>query len=153
DARFDRPLAQEVGAEAVNRAQVGFFEALDGLLETSCGIAARCGLDACALELFAQPQLQLAGSLLAERHRDDLRDLGPARLNQADDAPDELGRLAGPGSGFDDQRVVERLADQMTIVCSQPAHDIFLSASRSATSGLRSVRRSSSGPHTGRKSQ
>ena len=34
DAGFDWALAQQVGAEAVNRADVCLFEALDGVIQT-----------------------------------------------------------------------------------------------------------------------
>ena len=60
-----------------------------------------------ALELLAQAQLQFAGGLFAERHRDDLTDRGALMLDQRDDAADQFGGLAGSGRGFDDQRLVE----------------------------------------------
>ena len=56
-----------------------------------------------ALEPLAQPQLQLAGRFLGERHRDDLADLRAARGEDADDPLDQLRRLAGAGRGFDDE--------------------------------------------------
>ena len=79
DARLDRPLAQQVGAEAVDGADVRFLERLQRLVQ-ACRAARRSGAPARALafERFAQPQLQLAGRLLGERDRDDLADLGAA---------------------------------------------------------------------------
>jgi hypothetical protein len=43
DARFDRPLAQQLGAEAVDRVDVGFLERFERVLETlrTCSPAAR----------------------------------------------------------------------------------------------------------------
>ena len=41
DPRFDRPLAQEVGAEAVDRADVRFLEALDRIRQAARGLRHR----------------------------------------------------------------------------------------------------------------
>ncbi|MFN7977839.1 MAG: hypothetical protein U0P30_06855 [Vicinamibacterales bacterium] len=152
DARLHRPLAQQVGAEAVDRADVRFLEALHGLRQARRRVA--LGRRARVFELLAQAQLQLAGGLLGERHRDDLGDRGATGGHQPHDALHELGGLAGTGRGLDHQRAIERLADQGAIPgVGVPAHGILRSASRSGTSGLRFVRENSSGPHTARKSQ
>ena len=53
DPRLDGPLAEEVGAEAVDRAYVRFFELLHGASEPFGFDAARRGRDQAFLELFA----------------------------------------------------------------------------------------------------
>ena len=112
-------------------------------------------------EPLPQPQLQLAGRLLGERDGDDLADVGAAVREHAQDAPDQLGRLAGAGGGFDDERVVDRRRR-----CSRRASASRCAAWRrvmagsSAPAGRRAgpaacaaTRRTTSGPQTGRKSQ
>ena len=58
----------------MNRADVRFLEALDRALEGFGFGRGRRGRDPASFELFAQPELQLAGRLFAERDRDDLLD-------------------------------------------------------------------------------
>ena len=152
DPGLYRPLAQQVGAEAVNRADVRFLEALHRRRQARRGNTG--GSRARVLELLAQPQLELAGRLLGERDGDDLIDPGPAGLDQPHDALHEFGGLAGAGGGLDDQRAVQRVADEGAVAgVGVGAHGILRRTSRSGTSGLRRVRANSSGPHTARKSQ
>ena len=126
---------------------------------SSSRLASECGagLRARALELFAQPQLQLAGGLLAERHRDDLADRGALVLDQRDDAADQLGGLAGAGRGLDDQRLVElaaRSARDSRRRCARAASwrsrqlPQRVEVGEQLAASLRRVRRSSSRPHT-----
>ena len=82
DAGLDRPLAQEIGAEGVDRADVCFFElraARGRRARARCRVA-RWLSPAAAFDVepFAQAQLQLAGGLLRERDGNDLADVGPA---------------------------------------------------------------------------
>ena len=153
DARLHGPLAQQVGAEAVDRADVRFLEALHGAFERRGCLAGGGG--ARVFELLAQPQLEFAGRLFRERDGHDLVDGGAAGFDEAHDALHEFGRLAGAGGGFDHERRVERVTDERAIggVGDGRPHGILRSASRSGTSGLRFVRAGSSGPHTARKSQ
>ncbi len=154
DPRLDRPLAQQVGTEAVDRADVRFLEPLDGAAEVRGLGARRRGRQPRVLQHFAEPQLQLAGGLLGEGHRDDLGNPGAAALDQPHDPPDQLRGLAGTGGGLDDQRLVERFGDEPAILgVGGRHHENFLSASRSGNGGLRRVRCASSRPHTGWKSQ
>ena len=69
------------------------------------------GVGAGALEAGAQAQLELAGGLLGEGHRDDAIDARAAVGQHVDDAADELARLAGAGRRLDDHRLVEGVAD------------------------------------------
>ena len=94
DAGFDRPLAQQVGAEAVDGADVRLLETGQRVDRAACASPERGRGAARAIEPLAQPQLQLAGGLLGERHRDDLSDRRPAFGEDRDDPPDQLGRLA-----------------------------------------------------------
>ena len=75
DARLDRPLAQQVGAEAVNGADVRFFQRLSAPHRAGDAVRRRsCDRRAFAIEPLAQSQLQFAGGLLRERDGDDLVD-------------------------------------------------------------------------------
>ena len=112
DPRLDRTLPQQVGAEGVNGADVRFFEIVDRGVEQRAGC--RVG-GARSLELFAEAQLQFAGSLLAEGDGDDLADGGALVADQRDDPAHELGGLAGAGGRFDDQRLVELARDQLAV--------------------------------------
>ena len=69
------------------------------------GVAAR------AFDLGAQPELELAGGLLGEGHRDDSAELGAPARQHRDDPVDQRGGLAGAGRGLDDERGVEVVAD------------------------------------------
>src|SRR5215471_19486876 len=70
DARFDRALTNELGAKAVNRVDVRFFEALKRVVETFlCRRIA--GLTTPDFERLPQAQLQLARGLFSERDRHD----------------------------------------------------------------------------------
>ena len=75
DPRFDRPFAQEIGAEAVNGAHVRFLEPLDRVGEAVLHPGVRGALPQ-ALELFADAQLELSCRFLGKRDRDDLFDPG-----------------------------------------------------------------------------
>ncbi len=157
DPRFDGAFAQQLGTEAVDRADLRFFEVMHGGVEQPAGVGIGRGFLPRALELFAQAQLQLAGGLFAERDGNDLIDRGALVRDQSHNAANQLRRLAGAGGGFDNQRLVELAGDELAVLLATLAlrgveglHGIFLSASRSAKSfaSLRRVRRSSSRPHT-----
>ena len=130
-----------------------------------------------AIEPFAQSQLEFARGLLREGDGDNLVDRGASFREDPHDPAHELGRLAGAGGGFDDQRLVERGRDQVPRACrvrpciSEPepwraeagsavivrakaAHGIPRSDVRSPidSAGLRRRCSGSSGPQTGRKS-
>ena len=111
DAGLDRPLAEQLGAEAVNRVDVRVFERRQRPLESQLHIGRR-NAGAIALERFAETQLQLAGSLFRECHCHDLSHRGPARGDDSQNAVHQLGRLAGARRCLDDQRVVEGVADR-----------------------------------------
>ena len=68
---------------------------------------------ASAVELFAQPQLQLARGLLGEGHRDDSTDVRLALGDDADDASDERRGLAGACGRLDDEGRVEGVGDEV----------------------------------------
>ena len=160
DPGFDRPLAQQVGAEAVNRADVRFLEPLERLVEPGPPLGAGRRGRARAIETLAKPQLQLAGRLLRERHRDDLADVGAPFGEDRDDPADELGRLAGAGRRLDDQRVVEggrdrvarRRVGRVRARCAVMACSSTRVRSPSRSAALRATCFSSSGPQTARKS-
>ena len=101
DACLDRTLAEQVGAKRMDGADVRFFEIMHGGVEQPARIGLRRGFRARPLELFAEPQLQFAGGLLAERDGDDFADRCALVFDQGDDPANELGGLAGTGGGLD----------------------------------------------------
>ena len=115
DARLQRPLLQQVRAEAVDRADVRFLELEEPPVEPRAH--ARVGeLGTRPLELAPETELQLARRLLRERHRDEVAQLAPAALDDLDDPPDERGRLSRAGRGLDDEGLVELAPDRLTRV-------------------------------------
>ena len=65
------------------------------------------------IQFLAQPQLQFAGGLVGERHRDDVIDGSRAAGEHRYDASDQLGGFAGAGGGFHQQAFAERCADAL----------------------------------------
>ena len=110
DPRFDGPFTQQLGAEAMDGVDVRFFERLERRLRARRRTAARPRRARVPLQLLAQPQLQLPRGLLGERDGDDLSILRAAGREHPQDPAHQLGRLAGAGGRFDDQRVVEIVA-------------------------------------------
>jgi hypothetical protein len=131
DTRFHRPFAEQLGAESVNRADVRLFQACQRAIEQlPCVVVGRPAT--LALERFPQAQLQLAGRLFSERHRDDLRDARPAGPEYPQDPLHQLRGLAGTRGRLDDERIVERVGDGIARrLIGQGAHGISLSARRS----------------------
>ena len=154
DACLHRSLAQQVGAKAVNRADVRFFEMLHGRLEPGGDRGIR-RLAPPLLEPVAQAQLELPGRLLREGHRRDLCHRRTAVLEDAQDAVHQLGGLARAGRGLDDERGINLLRDhpaRLRIGAPNHRHGQLLSSSRSASvsCGFRCARRRTPGPQTGR---
>ena len=85
-------------------------ELVDGGAEQHPGERALTRLDQPFLELAPEAVAQLGAGLLGEGDRRDRRELGFAPLDELDHPPDERGRLARPGSGFDEQRRCEVVA-------------------------------------------
>ncbi len=111
DARIDRPLAQEIGAKRMDRADTRLLELAERTGEPLAFAGGARGVAARALDLGAQPQLELAGGLLGERHRHDSAKLGAPARQRRDDPVDQCGGFAGAGRGLDDERGVEVVAD------------------------------------------
>ena len=111
DLRFHRPLAQQVGAERMNRPDARFFQLLERQIEARAPFAQRFGALPRALDFRAQPQLQLARRLLGERHRDDSRQLAAPRPDHRHDSIHQRRGLAGARRRLDYQRDVEVVAN------------------------------------------
>ena len=162
DLRLHRPLAQQVGAEPVDGADLGFLEMGDGVLDVLGAGRARRRVPAGrrrstrALKPLPQAQLQLAGGLLGERHGEDLADLGRARRQHVDDAGDQLRRLPGAGRRLHEEALAERRPDALARrgvdQLGSRRHGSLRSTCRSTSfvSSLRRARTSSQGPHTAR---
>jgi hypothetical protein len=155
DAGLDRPLVQQVGAEAMDRADARELELLERALEVRALRAAGSRLAEGPLDLRAQPQLHLAGGLLGEGHGDHALERAAPCAQGRDDARHERRGLAGAGGGLDEERRVEIFADpaaRLGVRVDGRAHSSSRSASSGASGsrGLRRVRSSSYGPQTTR---
>ena len=140
DPRFHRPLPQQVGAKRMNRSYACFFELLERLVEAQPRFAQKFGAMARTFDFAAQPQLQLAGRLLGERHRDDPRQLAAPRSDHRHDSIHQRRGLARTGGGLDYERDAE-------VVANPIAHRLVgydgighgVSASRAAGSAARAA--------------
>ena len=146
---LDGAFAKQIGAESVDGRDVRFLEVLE------CIVKERPTGGASLLELFADPEFELTSGLFRERDGDHFVDTGLARPDEPYDPPHQLGRLPCSGRGFDDERVVQRIADQIAgclVGERRCAHGRPRSAIRSARAPafFLPARRSSDGPHTGR---
>ncbi len=114
DVGLEWTLTQQVGAEPVDGADVRFFEMREGVGQTVAprGVG---GAGILALEVFAKTQLEFAGSLLGERHGDDLVNADAPRGQRRDDPRDERRGLAGAGCCLDDEGLVQGVANQIAI--------------------------------------
>ncbi len=154
---LDGALTQQVGAEAVDGADVGVLEVRERILEAIAGLAV--ALRACVLDLLAQPELQLARRLLRERDGDDLADARAPLGQRVHHARHQLGGLAGARRGLDDECGVEVRPDAGTVVVvhegrPRDAHFILrrcVSSAR-ARESFRRGRDCADGPHTAAKS-
>ena len=109
--RFHRPLAQQIGAERMDGPDSRFFKLLERQIETRARFAQMLSTLARSLDFGAQPELQLAGRLLGERHRDDPRQLAAPRPDHRDDSIHQRGGFTGTGGGFDHERRVKVIAN------------------------------------------
>ncbi len=169
DARRDRPLAQQVGAEGMNRADVRLLEFLQRGFQT----LPRGGVEvmlvvAGALDRGPQAQLEFAGRLFGEGHGDDPIERREPACDHRDDPADQRGGLAGARGRFDNQRGSEIVLNPITDPliggerlgeqdrrCRRCAHRIsrrrVKSASRACTPAVSLLRRTricSYGPQT-----
>src|SRR5438132_1279925 len=71
DTRFHRPLAQKLGAEAVNGIDLRFLQMFERVFERLPNVGI-CAVRTSAFELFANSKLQLSRRFLRERDRNDL---------------------------------------------------------------------------------
>jgi hypothetical protein len=130
----------------VNRADLRFFEPANSFVQPMAFFRSRSRGAARLFERFAKPELQFARGFFGEGDRHDLRHLGAATFNDADDAVDELSCFSCARGGFDDEGVIERVGDEIAIVLvgQNARHGRPLSSMRSAISvfDLRLPRRS-----------
>jgi hypothetical protein len=104
DARLDRPFAQQIGAEAVNRADVRFLQALNGVGEVAPDVGRATPL-AQALELFLMRSFS-SPAAFSVKVTATICSIARAAAGQHVQNPrDQLGGLAGAGGGLDDHRV------------------------------------------------
>ena len=148
DPGLHRSLAQQVGAESVNRPDARLLE----LAERAVQRLAR----ARAARLLDRPpeaELQLTGRRVRERDRDHLVEPRATGGEQRDHPGHELRRLARARSRLDDERCLEVVADAVARgLVGERRHGMLRRRVRSAarSGGFRFVRASSWGPQTGR---
>src|SRR6478752_2926669 len=155
DAGVDRTLAQQIGAKPVNGVDVRHLQRRKRALQVGAFSHAARRV-ASAVELRAQPQFDLTGSLFGEGDRDHAIQAGLSRTDHGRDPRDERSRLAGTRRGFDDQRLAQLTLDALSRVrVDQFGHGSARSLSRGSrrTTSLRSTRSRSYGPQILRKSQ
>ena len=167
DPRLDRPLAQQVGAERVDGPDARLLQAGERLDQPPARLRRARRVQARLLDPDAQAQLQLTRRGLGEGHRDEAVQGGASGLEHRDDPAHDLGGLPGSRGGLDDHRLVERGRDLVPLALvgerdvrgtaplragSRRRHGSPRSSRRPARRswGLRAVRISSFGPHTGR---
>ena len=150
---LERPLAQQVGGEGVDR---GHGRALDVGRGGDEALAVHLvgGRLERALDLLAEAQLQLPGRLLRERDRHDAVERGAAGADQGQDAADQHRRLARPRAGFEQEGGVEVADDAVAdgLVGRRARHWMSrrrLNAASRGSADLRCARSSRNGPHTG----
>ena len=97
----------------MDRADLCLFELPKGIVQPTPLPRSGTSGSARLLERFAQPEFELASGLLGKGDGNNLRDLSSSALDDANNSSHELGCFAGAGRGFDDQRVVERVGDQL----------------------------------------
>jgi hypothetical protein len=113
DRGLHRPLAEEVGTESVNRADVCLFEILHRRVEPAVDVACG-GVTALVFEFLAKPELQLSCCLLREGDRHDLANVGTTLGEYTHDPLYEFSCLARAGGRLDNQRVIDGLENQST---------------------------------------
>ena len=152
DAGLDRPLAQEVGAEGVDRPDARLLQLRERAGEELARLGRATRLLPRAFDLAAEPELQLARRRVREGDRHHAVEASAPRHEDGHHAPDELGRLAGSRGSLDHERRVQVASDALARVLIGERHGHrsarrrMRSPSRSA--GLRATRASSCGPQT-----
>ena len=148
DARLDRPLAQQVGAEGVDRPDPCLLELRQRVGEEPARLRGTARVVAAGLlDVGAETQLQLARCGVREGDRDHAVQAPAACHEDGHHAADELGRLPGPRRSLHDERRFEIGPDALARGLVGERHD-HLSARRrvrsaSCSGGLRATRTSS----------
>ncbi len=116
DARLHGPLAQQLGTEAVDRVDAGLFQPGKSIFEVPPCRRGRRHPVSCLLQARAQAQLELSRRLLRKGHRDQAVNRRAPMRQRCDDTIDQLGRLAGAGSRFDDDIVIQRFLNDLSFL-------------------------------------
>jgi len=127
-SRLDGALAQEIGAEAVDRADLRVAQVVERLREGSPLLLVSALADQ-ALEFGADAHLQLARSLLCEGHRGGLAESRLPAPNEVEQASDEHAGLPRARGGLDrEARLQVRLgARAIGVVGRRLGHQSFIS--------------------------
>ena len=157
DARLDRPLAQQVRAKRVDGADVRLFEVPQRVLERGQRRRVACRpLRARSSSISSRSRSFSSPAAFSVNVTATISIDVAAGWDDADDPVDERGRLAGAGSGLDDQRVVESRRDESRASLHRLDEASWAAPQlRESSSGPGACGRApcSAGPHTGRKSQ
>ena len=154
DARFHRPLAQDLRAETVDRSDGRFFQPLQRVFQVrTLRVAGARG--ARFVQFLAQTDLQFAGGFMRESDGHDLLHRSAGRQHPHN-ALDQFRSLARARRSLHNETLPERSADALPrrriVSLYAGNHGMFLKSCNAPNSSLRlrDTRRSSFGPQTGR---
>ena len=108
---FQRALVEQLGSEGVERADGGVVEVLDALSAAPAFLFAEGFVLCRPFELLTDAVAQLRGRGLGECNGGEPVEGGAARCHQVNHAVDEAGGLAGAGTGFDEECLVQIVAN------------------------------------------
>src|SRR5207249_4633232 len=111
DSRLERPLAEEIRAEGVDRADPCELEVAESRLEAGFLLAIEATRGPRVLDLRADPELHLSRRFLREGHRHDPVESSTSAADESDDSRDESGRFPRTGRRLDKESRVELLTD------------------------------------------
>jgi hypothetical protein len=110
---FDRALAEDLGAERVDSADVGLFETGESVFEKT-HFFGKDGGGACFVEFDTKAEAEFAGGFPGEGDGDDAIDRCAAGSENGYDALDEFGGFSGAGGRLDDEALVEGFANALS---------------------------------------
>ncbi len=110
-AGLDRVRHEDALGEPVQRGDGGLVDLVEGHRQARPDLRREGGIDGALLERGADALAQLGGCGLGEGDGGELAQPGRAAADQAHDAGDEGGGLAGAGARLDEQRGVEVVGD------------------------------------------
>ena len=115
-ACLQRPFVQYQGGEGVEGANGSLVEVGDSLPAAVTLLFPSGRVFSGLLQVLTDAVPELGGGRLGESDRCDAVQGGTSGSHQVDDAPHQAGSLAGAGTGFDEQRVVQTVENVLASV-------------------------------------